>query len=549
MDLASIGKEPVRTDLPAGSDIRYDPVFEELQAEVDKLSSPLASGAMDWSRVERLSSDILAQKSKDLLVASYLAVALIYTKKFEGFSLGLGVYRDLLERYWDDLYPPKTRMRGRLGAIAWWLEKSEVALAQFPPSSFPAEKVIPIRECLEKIDGMFGRYLEEAPSLRPIFGIVESLAAPDQEEERPASSTRTPAVSTTTSSPPAGPGNAQVPARSEASPEIASPEDARKVLTQGLRNLRDAAGYLRKEDLSNPHPYRVTRWIAWSAVNAAPPATGDRSRIPPPPTHVKAPLEDLRSKGNHEALLQTVESILPQNIFWMDLNRWAAEALSNLGEKYQGAHVAVCQETAYLRYRFPAVEELSFADGTPFADPETRQWLKRIAIGAGVMEEEPVPCVEPGPEGGDRDEIVTEFEKARARIREGKLAEAIAPFQQRVRNRASRKESLQWRMALSRLLLGADQARLALSHVEQILKDIDDFRLEEYEPMVALEGLKLAWRGYDAQTDKSSKERAAQALLRIGKIDLTEVLRMGKGNREEGPRRVARKVTETGSES
>jgi len=67
MDLASIGKEPVRTDFPAGSDIRYDPVFEELQAEVDKLSSPMASGALDWSRVETLSSDILAQNRKTSL--------------------------------------------------------------------------------------------------------------------------------------------------------------------------------------------------------------------------------------------------------------------------------------------------------------------------------------------------------------------------------------------------------------------------------------------------------------------------------------------------
>jgi len=123
----------------------------------------------------------------------------------------LGVYRDLLERYWDNLYPPKTRMRGRLGAIAWWMEKSEAALAQFPPSSLPAEKVVPIRECLEKIEGMFGRYLEEAPSLRPIFGIVESLAAPSREEESPAPSVHPPAVSAMTGSPPPDPGTPRNP--------------------------------------------------------------------------------------------------------------------------------------------------------------------------------------------------------------------------------------------------------------------------------------------------------------------------------------------------
>jgi type VI secretion system protein VasJ len=529
MDLASLGKSPVHADMPAGSDIRYDPGFEELQAEVDKLSSPLASGALDWSKVERLASEILAVKSKDLLVASYLAVALIYTRKFEGFAIGLRVYIDLLERYWDNLYPPKARMRGRTGAIDWWLEKSEAALAQIPQTPLPAEKLAPVRECLEKIGKFFDENLEEPVSLRPLIGFVDSLVEPPTKEAGPAPPSQASASLTATSPPGTEPGKPAGPDRSEAFPEIASSEDAWKVIDAGLRKLWEAAGYLRKEDPSNPQSYRVARIAAWSAIHSAPPAADGRTRIAPPAAHIKTPLEDLRSKGNHEALLQAIESIFPQWIFWLDLNRWTAEALSRLGEKYHGAHEAVCRETAFLIYRIPAVEELSFSDGTPFADPETRQWLKKTAIGTGAVEEETDLQIEAGPVQGDADEFAAAVDKAKALIREGRLPEAIDPLQQRLRGSFSRKETVQWRMALSRLLLGADHARLALPHLEQILADIDDFRLEEYDPLFALEGLKLAWRGFDSQMDKSSKERAAQTLLRIGKIDLTEVLRMGKG--------------------
>ncbi|HQU14269.1 MAG TPA: type VI secretion system ImpA family N-terminal domain-containing protein, partial [Thermodesulfobacteriota bacterium] len=66
MELAELGKRPIRPDQPAGDDVRYDPLYEELLAEVDKFSSPSASGAVDWDKVVKLSSDILSQKAKDL---------------------------------------------------------------------------------------------------------------------------------------------------------------------------------------------------------------------------------------------------------------------------------------------------------------------------------------------------------------------------------------------------------------------------------------------------------------------------------------------------
>ncbi len=99
MDLLQLGKEPIQEGQPTGSDVRYDPVFEELQAEMGKLSSPLGISAMDWRKVINLASEILNHKSKDLLVASYLAVALLYTQQTEGWGIGLKIYFDLLEQF------------------------------------------------------------------------------------------------------------------------------------------------------------------------------------------------------------------------------------------------------------------------------------------------------------------------------------------------------------------------------------------------------------------------------------------------------------------
>ena len=168
MDLSSLGKEPVTAERPCGSDVRYDPAFEELQAEVDRLSSPTASGSVNWEKIVRFASDILAHKSKDLVVASYLAVALIYTRQHEGFSIGVRLLADLMGKYWEELYPSKERLRGRLRSMEWWAEKSEAALRQLPQASVPAAQAALLGEYTERLDRLMRQHLDGPPSLAAI---------------------------------------------------------------------------------------------------------------------------------------------------------------------------------------------------------------------------------------------------------------------------------------------------------------------------------------------------------------------------------------------
>ena len=523
----SLGKEPIKAEQPAGSDIRYDPLFEQLQAEVEKLSTPSAASAVDWGKIVNLASEILAQKSKDLLVASYLAVALIYTRKIEGLAIGLQFYRDLLEKFWDTLFPPKARMRGRVGAIEWWAEKTETALSQVPPAPMARDQIVQLGENLGKIEQFLRQNIEEPPAVSPIHEYINSLAALSEEPEQPKAPAQTPAEAVPEVMPPKPPEakGAEIPTA------ISSPQEAQEAINQGLQKIREATAYLRKEDLANPAVYRWTRIAIWSKVGTLPPATDGRTPIPPPAPFIKDPLNDLRNKGNDEVLVKSVEASMAQNIFWMDLNRWVAEALARMGSQYEKAREAVGQETAFFIQRLAGIEELSFSDGTPFADPETKQWLKGIALGTSF-----IAAGSPSPPGSasavqDEDLMKSEVGEAQALIKKGKLLEAVERLQQKLRINFSQREKLLWRLALSQLLVSANQVKLALPHLEQILQDVDDYRLEEYDPMVALKSLKLVWLGLDSQTDQESKKKAAEVMHRIAKIDLAEVIRLGKGKK------------------
>ncbi|MFA6147107.1 MAG: type VI secretion system protein TssA [bacterium] len=518
MELAELGKQPIRPDQPAGEDARYDPLYEELQAEVDKFSSPSASGALDWDKVVKLSSDILSQKSKDLLVASYLAVALIQTKKFEGVEIGSRIYRDLIEAHWDALFPTKARMRGRIAAIEWWAEKAEGILEQLPRGPFAEERINALNENLQKVDQLLAEYLEEAPSIRPLLDFAGSLEAippppePKAADPKP-SSAPSPAEASlgTLGAAPSAP-------RIEEGPvEITTSETAFTVLDKTLGDIARVADYFREESLSNPAAYRLARVAAWSAVESLPPSEGGKT-ILPAPYNVDS-LREFAGGGEAEAVVKAAEENLAEHVFWLDLSFWTSEALARLGEGHQAAAEAVRGETAFLLRRLPGLEELKFADGTPFAADDTREWLKGLSAGAGGASA--------GSSGAAADPAAKGILQAREMIAGGRTAEAVRRMQQGLRAGASRKEAFHWRIALCRLLLETPEARHALPHIEEILKEIDLFRLEEFDPELALKGLKAAWDGYRAGAGLVPEEKIAELQGRIAKVDVSAAMSLG----------------------
>jgi type VI secretion system protein VasJ len=181
-----------------------------------------------------------------------------------------------------------------------------------------------------------------------------------------------------------------------------------------------------------------------------------------------------------------------------------------------------------LIYRLPGLEDLSYSDGTPFADADTKAWLKENAFRAG-MPVEGVPAIaETVSKTQVEDVIGKEVKEAQGLIKKGNLLEAIERLQQRFRGSLSQKEKFLWRLGFSQLLANNKQSKLALPHLEQIIRDIDFYKLEEFDPEFAIKGLKVVWIGFHAQADQPSKDKAAQTLQRIAKLDLAEAIRLEK---------------------
>jgi type VI secretion system protein ImpA len=103
---------PIPGPNPAGADLRFDAVYDKIkEAKREDDDAPQGDWqherkTADWPMVIKVSSEVLATKSKDLQLAAWLTEALLKREGYAGLRSGLGLMRSLLELFWDQLYPP-----------------------------------------------------------------------------------------------------------------------------------------------------------------------------------------------------------------------------------------------------------------------------------------------------------------------------------------------------------------------------------------------------------------------------------------------------------
>lgn len=526
-DLSRAGIQPISPDSPTGTLLgTEDPDFDQLQTEINKLQS-LTREPVDWHEVIRLSISILTKKSKDLRVLSYLCLGLFNQQGYAGLSLGLTVYRDLIENFWETLYPALKRKRGRLGAITWLSEKVGAKVSQDEPELKDREAINKCNDLLKRITELLDdRLAEDSPGLgelhRPIqerLKTLESLAPP-REEEKPK-----PSPETLTQTLPAKEGIIRRAVSSIFKPEeITSVEQANKAIKEAQGIIRRAASFLRETDSTNPLPYRISRAVSWMDVNSLPNNNKGRTLIPPP-SEKPEKYEQALANGNARAVLAEAESRFPQVLLWLDLQRFVAQAMSALGLSYQEAQKAVCEELRSFLSRLPGLIDLQFQSGLPFANDQTKLWIKNEIL--------PAKAGESPPEGeAEQDQLKEAEKKARRLISEGKLRDAVALLQKGLAQLPVRRDQFLWRLSLARLCLEAGHPQLAVPQLESLDEESNRFSLEEWEPALSLDVLRSLLQCQYKLIEESKKrppppeltERVNQLYARLCRLDAVSAL-------------------------
>jgi type VI secretion system protein VasJ len=239
--------------------------------------------------------------------------------------------------------------------------------------------------------------------------------------------------------------------------------------------------------------------------------------------------EDALKRGEHANLILEVEASFARAPFWLDVHRYTAMALDALGPTHAQARRTVITELASFLARIAGVLDLKFADGTPFADDQTRLWIES-EVRPPVQERHAVTPVASTDNGAQLPPWVQVAQEAKQLAAQGKVLEGVALLQTGQQQVASQRERFLWRLQQARFCAEAGLLEVAVPQLEFLGDQAERFALEEWEPWLSLEVVQLLLQCYYRLKQKTTSppaelvEKAQRLHTRLCRLDVTAAL-------------------------
>lgn len=517
---------PIPGDNPCGVDATYEDDYQRLKASVDGLSAARADD-VDFGLMVDLGEKVVTTRSKDLRAATFLAFGLERTRGAAGLAEGLAVIEAMAKSHWEGMYPSRERMTGRQNALQSLSDrlKDWVAGSRYTPDArVHLEAAHSTVKALQQFT--MAKMDERAPALSGLAQAIEEAIR------------KIPIPRAAPVSPPMSVGGTEG-ARGDAIQAVS--EDLRhdgdstfRSPVDAVRGVEGAIDFLRKSDPESPLPCMLLRSLRWGVLEDAPPNENGKTLIPPPPSARLEALSRIAEAGNHEQLFEAAEDAFFEFPLWLDLQRYVVNGLEGLGPSRRGVREAVLSELEGLLRRIGSLPELTFRDGTPFADGTTRAWLE-TALESNTKGDG---------QGGSMSvagsaELEEAFSKARSLLSKNDLKGALAAMQHGAENDRDGRVRYQRRLRSARICMTARQFVLARPILEGLEAEIERHGLADWEPALALETFATLYqcldelaRGSTGTEQESLRRQTERALDKIVRIDASKALAiMGSGKR------------------
>jgi type VI secretion system protein VasJ len=442
-------------ETPCGEDPRYQDKFQQIKEEIDKLRE------VDYSMIMASCRDLLTGVAKDLRIGGYLLVAGTYVDGLPGLLDGLRAYRALLDNFWEHCHPRNET--GRLAALNLLGNPRIVAFAEQKEEGVSRKTFVALQQEVDRINSFLVEKLgEEAPRLS---GLAHWLEERLRRLE--------PAAPATEGLPKAEPGPPPTGAKAAATAEATSEQGIETLTRQIHRHSLNSGELLRAMAYS-----RAFRW----GKLPLPPNEGGRTRIPAPRPGGLVEFEKALSGDPLENVLICCENLFFEPGFQL-LFDLQFQAFRYFGDNQRPDLAGFIRNALLdLLERHPQLLELQFDDGTPFAGPECRQWIRECRV-AGLSGSGPTS------RKGETSEESTAavIDQAMQLAKRKKLPEALQslhslPFK-------TEKQRIRKRLTEARLCLAAGKAHMAEAVLEEVQNHILAHHLATWDPGLAIEVL------------------------------------------------------------
>jgi type VI secretion system protein ImpA len=592
---------PISDDRRAGAYLRYEPLYDQIK-EARREDDDLPQGdwqvsrkLADWPLVIRLTSDALAKTTKDLQLAAWLTEALLRRDGIGGLRAGLDLIRQMLEQFWDEVYPEiddgdlemraapiewigtkldmavrlaplnaerhslldyrtartvPTREEGEADSGRQEVRDQAIAEGKLPPeefeSAFSATPKDWYRALASDIDGALegaddlqrvcsDRFGADAPSFLPLRDALKELRqVAGQLLARKLELEPDPvAVTLTETSTSVGSGEAASGAAPTTAPRAAMSPGAPRNREEAALWIATAAAVVRRERPADPAAYLAVRGFRWGELRGSGGAV-DPKLLAAPSTEVRTRLRTLLLDARWPELLDLAEDVMatPSGRGWLDLQRYALGACDGLGAEYDAVRSAIRGALRGLLTDVPELPTLTLMDDSPTANTETQAWLRQ----EGLLEAE--PDAEPAPSQRQRTGTRRDpFDIARERAGNGDARGAMELLMREAMQEKSARARFLRRAQAADIMVGAGLEAVALPMLRELLAQVETHRLEEWEAgETVAHPLGLLYRC--AQRLDSGDVDARELYERICRLDPVQAIRLGdssgSGSADEG---------------
>lgn len=537
--LLELGQRAVRND-----DAAEPP---ELSKFNDAIAQYSLSRSAKWEEVLALATAVAA-KRLDLKVYGYLALAAFHSEREleEGepylcLAAALSAMNDVVAQGWERCQP---RIPARRQALLKWLSEELADPVKLRP---PKPREVQVFLVCQRVTDQLGTAAGTAmgfdyPLLRELreaigghrVGVDEVLAkqqaalaqkaaqatqaeqaaaAKQAEKSAPEPvAAHTAATVSAQSSAPIAPASA-APAISEPLPKIDDMDQDALADHLASATARLTAA-LRAQAIEDPAAYWLSRALCWANHDLLRPertaeVAANKFKTPlPVPQGYKNLCKQLPARlaqGQHAAVLADCEALFATYPLWLDLQRWAAQALDGLGAEGSAARAVLTHQVIVLLTRCPDVVRFHFADreATPVADAETQTWLEgersRAGAAAASNAEAAPTRTEPLPEG---------------------LAPGVQHLQRQIAQAGSGRQRFDARLRLAELLLRHERSDIAVPVLTELLTTADAHRLLDWQPDLVARALRISVEAARAaELDKAQRSLLWAKLCQINPGD------------------------------
>jgi type VI secretion system protein ImpA len=143
---------PISDERPAGEDLRYEGTYDRIREARREDDATLSQGIYktelkkaDWREVERICTDALTKRTKDIQITAWLTESWLRLHGFAGCRDGLQLLIELIEKYWPVLHPQLNEddSEHRVGTFVWINEKLSTQLKLIPITAPQSNDLLP----------------------------------------------------------------------------------------------------------------------------------------------------------------------------------------------------------------------------------------------------------------------------------------------------------------------------------------------------------------------------------------------------------------------